>query len=102
MKALTFTLAAVVALGAAASARGGEVVYGPVDPPRRTLSQRIWECFDRCSCSYGKTHLDVGCTGPRADAVFVFGSCAEFFGEPCFKQTPPPHRYWKYGRHFWD
>ncbi len=43
----------------------------------------------RCSCGYGKTHHEFGCTGLQGELVFVFGSCWQFFEEPCFRQPPP-------------
>jgi hypothetical protein len=43
----------------------------------------------RWGCGQGKTHHDFGCTGCRADAVFVFGSCCQFFEEPCSRPPYP-------------
>ena len=35
-------------------------------------------------------HNNVGCGSLKAECKFIFGSCHEFYGEPCFKGPPPP------------
>jgi hypothetical protein len=38
------------------------------------------------------THNSVGCTSAYAQYIFFFGSCRQFFGEPCLAYPPrPPH-----------
>jgi hypothetical protein len=51
---------------------------------------RICDRCDRCSCGYGKTNHDMGCIGSRGEKQFIFGSCWDFFEEPCNKQPQPP------------
>ncbi len=48
------------------------------------------ENCDRRSCSYGKTLSDPGCGSWRLDTIFIFGSCHDFFEEPCRRQPPIP------------
>jgi hypothetical protein len=51
--------------------------------------QRFCDRLERKSCGYGKTHHDFGCIGWKGEAIFVFGSCWQFFEEPCNRQVPP-------------
>ncbi len=39
-------------------------------------------CYEK-SCGYGKTSNDFGCGGCKQDCDFIFGSCSQFFQEPC-------------------
>ncbi len=34
------------------------------------------------------SHNSVGCGSLEAECTFLFGSCRQFFGEPCFKGQP--------------
>jgi len=52
---------------------------GPWAERKLTLGERL----DRKSCSYGKGLGDMGCTSWRQTNLFVFGSCWDFFEEPC-------------------
>jgi hypothetical protein len=36
------------------------------------------------------THNGYSCGSLRSECVFLFGSCRDFFGEPCCKTPPPP------------
>lgn len=45
--------------------------------------QALVERCDQRSCSYGKGLGDMGCTSWRQTNIFVFGSCWDFFEEPC-------------------
>lgn len=36
------------------------------------------------------SHNGYGCGTLRSEGVFIFGSCREFFGEPCLNGPPPP------------
>ena len=36
------------------------------------------------------SHNGYSCGSARSEAVFIFGSCRQFFGEPCLKGPPPP------------
>ncbi len=41
------------------------------------------------------SHNSPGCGSLKADCTFVFGSCRQFFGEPCFGGPPPsPAEYY--------
>ena len=50
------------------------------------------EASDAKSCSYGKTLGDYGCSSCRLDCLFIFGTCHEFFDEPCRRGDPAPYR----------
>jgi hypothetical protein len=77
---------AATLLGAGA-AHAGEWDCIPPRPAPTTFLGRLCDRLERHSCGYGKTHHDLGCTGCRADAIFVFGSCWQFFEEPCRRQS---------------
>ena len=66
--------------------------------PHKSKLRRVCDKLFRPGCGYDKTHFDVGCTGCRADCVFVFGSCCEFFGEPEAIRPPAPHRWLSWGK----
>jgi hypothetical protein len=53
--------------------------------------RRFCDRLERKSCGYGKTHHDFGCTGLKGECIFLFGSCWQFFEEPCNRQPVPPH-----------
>jgi len=36
------------------------------------------------------SHNGFSCGSFRSESVFLWGSCREFFGEPCCKRPPPP------------
>src|SRR5437879_1093800 len=36
------------------------------------------------------SHNGYGCGSWRSQATFVFGSCRDFFGQPCLNGPPPP------------
>lgn len=35
------------------------------------------------------SHNGVGCGSFRSESVFLFGSCRQFFGQPCLNGPPP-------------
>jgi hypothetical protein len=41
------------------------------------------------------THQDYGCGNLKSECIFLFGSCRQFYGEPCLKEPPPlpPYPY---------
>ena len=74
------------------AARAQEVWYYEAPPkPRKGPIHWLCDRLARCSCGYGKTHHDFGCTGCKGEAIFVWGSCWEFFEEPCRSQHHAPH-----------
>ena len=51
-----------------------------------------WPVYPTCGAN--KTFADFGCNGWKSDCRFIFGSCWEFFREPCpVQQGPPWHRH---------
>jgi len=53
------------------------------------LRRRLHGHFQRHGLGCWATHESVGCGSCQAERTFIFGSCREFFGEPCL-QGPPP------------
>lgn len=53
------------------------------DAPFAERKPTLGEKLDRKSCSYGKGLGDMGCTSWRQTCIFVFGSCWDFYEEPC-------------------
>lgn len=84
---LRFILVATVGLVAGQMAFGAECDCIQPKPVPTTLLGRLCDRIERHSCGYGKTHHDFGCTGCRADKVFVFGSSWQYFEEPCRRQS---------------
>jgi hypothetical protein len=88
MRKLLIALAVLVVTAELVQAQ--EPVYYPYAPPRKQgIIHRLCEKLDRCSCGSGKTHHHIGCVGSRGTAIFIFGSCWEFFEEPCIRGQPP-------------
>ena len=38
----------------------------------------------------GSDPYNPGCDSWEDECIFLFGSCREFYGEPCYKKSPPP------------
>lgn len=77
--------AACSSCGTGASVCGGENKSW-IRSPAAAFKQKCADLKRTCeenSCSYGKTFYDFGCTDCRLDCLFIFGSCHEFFQEPC-------------------
>jgi hypothetical protein len=49
------------------------------------------------------SHNSPGCGSLKADCTFIFGSCRQFFGEPCFGGPPtsPAEFYYQMQARFW-
>lgn len=67
---------------------------------RQSFCERIREKWSNHPFHCYTTHHELGCGSLRSEKVFIFGSCREFFGEPCYPRpapgTPVPPGY---GRH---
>jgi hypothetical protein len=65
------------------------------------LGQRIHEHYRKCLNSIGlgcaANHDTPGCSSCYAQYIFMFGSCRQFFGEPCFPVGPDtyPHPFYR-------
>jgi hypothetical protein len=60
------------------------------------VKEYIHQVKDYCSCGYGRTHHDLGCTGWRGEHIFFWGSCWQFFEEPCSRgPRPEPLIRWR-------
>src|SRR5262249_9634087 len=51
-------------------------------------SRPIHNALHRMGLGCWTTFNTFGCGSLHADALFVFGSCRQFFGEPCFSRAP--------------
>jgi len=51
------------------------------------VGRPVVNCLNRKGVGCCGTLNDFGCTSGYAQIIFIFGSCREFFGEPC---VPPP------------
>ena len=55
----------------------------------------IYNCYLKSPLYCAAHHNSVGCGSLKADYMFIFGSCRQFYGEPCFKgPNPYPHPWW--------
>jgi hypothetical protein len=65
----------------------------PPNGPVRRFFYNVGNCtrdfWQRQGFCCWDTHNSVGCGNLTSDLVFMFGSCRQFFGEPCM-QAPPP------------
>jgi hypothetical protein len=46
------------------------------------LHPHSWGC--------GSDPYNPGCSSCEDECIFLFGSCRQFYGEPCYKKSPPP------------
>jgi hypothetical protein len=58
----------------------------PPGPQRKTFTVRALNHFGLCCAS---SHNQPTCGNLHSELTFIFGSCRQFFGEPCL--PPPPH-----------
>lgn len=68
-------------------------VPGPTSrlaPEDRIPYHPITNFAHNCKYYCWSHHNNVGCGSLKAECKFIFGSCHEFYGEPCFKGPPPP------------
>lgn len=101
MRLPIIVLTALLGLMMAAPACADDCDHGP--KPRRGQRLRDWlknkpvhrDCM-QLHCGAGKTHHDFGCTGFKGECIFVFGSCWQFFEEPCYPRPRPPMEPYPY------
>jgi hypothetical protein len=60
-----------------------------VAPERTEGRHPIRDLYDGCGCQHNNN--DFGCSTIRSDLHFIFGSCRDFFGDPCQKGPPPAY-----------
>jgi hypothetical protein len=53
-----------------------------------TIGRPITNCLNNKGLGCCATHNSFGCTSLYAQCTFIFGSCRQFFSEPC---QPPPY-----------
>jgi hypothetical protein len=63
----------------------GEGNYG-APPPRPGFVKRLWHGLP-CYCWADVN--SAGCSNLKAECAFVFGSCRQFYGQPCYKGPAP-------------
>jgi hypothetical protein len=75
--------AVVIGLGVAAGLARADDVPAEKEGchPFRNLFRKPVECADKFKCAVKEDTLS--CNSWRTEARFVFGSCKEFFGDPC-------------------
>ncbi len=70
---------------AAAPISAADVNKGPI---KSSLNRHGSCCF--------ATHNSPGCSSSYAQYIFIFGSCRQFFGEPCLAYPPKPPHPWSH------
>ncbi len=58
----------------------------------------IQRMLNRCGLGCYTTHNVPGCGSLHSELTFTFGSCRQFFGEPCFAR-PLPYPVPAYGQY---
>jgi hypothetical protein len=77
---------------------GGAAAVGPLPVPDAQVSfpkkgpVRDWahDCLHRIGVGCWSHHNAYLCSSWKSEFTFVFGSCRQFFGEPCLAGPPPP------------
>ena len=89
-KSVVLALAAGAVLWAGAARAEDVETTRPyiVDPNQKHPVLRLMHVHLPLTC--WSTHNGYSCGSLRSEGVFIFGSCREFFGEPCIKGPPPP------------
>jgi hypothetical protein len=61
--------------------------------PERKAFHPISNAIHQHPCYCVAHHNGLGCGNLKAECVFIFGGCREFYGEPCYKgpNPYPPH-----------
>lgn len=60
-----------------------------VQAPSRKPLRRFLDWYREHSWTCRTHHDDFGCSSWESECVFIFGSCRQFFGEPCRKGPSP-------------
>jgi hypothetical protein len=64
----------------------GPVPPGPIEGP--AWRQAVLGCLNKRGVGCDATHNTIGCGSCYGHCIFVFGSCRQFFGEPCYPLPP--------------
>jgi hypothetical protein len=56
---------------------------------RKSICARIAQRFKNIPGNCWASHNGVGCSSLGSTCTFMFGSCRQFFGEPCFNGPTP-------------
>ena len=75
---------------------GAGVADGMPGPPGP--QSRLQRALNRCGLGCFTTHNVPGCGSLHSELTFMFGSCRQFFGEPCFAR-PLPYPVPAYGQY---
>jgi hypothetical protein len=57
-----------------------------VDPRPSSRLKSLCNKIGHCCWA---THNEVGCSNLKAECTFIFGSCRQFWGDPCLPNPPP-------------
>jgi hypothetical protein len=77
---------APVSVEAAAPCAGQPTEAG--QPEHGWLHNTCMKCLNSVGLGCAASHDTVGCTSCYAQYIFFFGSCRQFFGEPCIPWGP--------------
>jgi hypothetical protein len=83
--------------GMFAPAQAGMVADDDALPRGGPIRRRLRARLQRRGLGCWATHESMGCGSCKAERIFMFGSCREFFGEPCLQTAPPPLPGLSYG-----
>ena len=78
---------------------GASAIDGVTGMPDPTVPRsRFQRALNRCGLGCYTTHNVPGCGSLHSELTFIFGSCRQFFGEPCFAR-PLPYPAPAYGQY---
>ncbi len=72
------------------------LVNPPLPPAAAPAPRNGW--LQRHGLGCWTTHNTLGCSSLKSECIFIFGSCRQFFGEPCMAPPPPDPFGPNYGR----
>jgi hypothetical protein len=74
------------------AAQPGTAGTVPPGTPQAAAGKRpCLNCFNRIGSGCYTTRNDTGCTSCYAEYIFFFGTCRQFFAEPCLPPPPGSH-----------
>jgi hypothetical protein len=56
----------------------------------RPIADSVHDCMHAHGVGCWSHHNSYTCGSWKSECTFIFGSCREFFGEPCLPGPPPP------------
>jgi hypothetical protein len=75
---------------------GNDPVLAPEGANNQSGRRPLRDCLQKHGLACWSHHNSPGCGSLKAECKFIFGSCRDFFGEPCIQNppsiVPPPGR----------